>query len=138
MKPTPLTVDQYFAEQVSPAQAICLELKTLLDNHMPQTSCRLYHGAPVWFDGDNPLAGVTVLAKGGVQLLFWSGQSFDGAGDAKPELKATGKFKAAEARFDALTQLDRPTVERWLHQGLSVQWDYARIRENGGVLVRRG
>ena len=127
--------DQYFAAQAPETLAICRRLQALADNGLPNATCRLYHGAPVWFLGDNPVVGVTARTAGTVQLLFWAGQSFDAAGET-PRLKPAGKYKAAEAVFARAADIDAIAVKRWLAQAVTIQWDYPNLRATGGVLKR--
>jgi len=51
---------------------------------LPTAENKLWHGHPVWLVDGNPVAGHSVR-KAHVQLLFWSGQSFD-----EPGLRSTG------------------------------------------------
>jgi len=66
-----------------------------------------------------------------VRLLFWSGQSF-----TAPGLAPEGSFKAAEARFTALEQIDTASVQRWLAESRVIQWDYKNIVKRKGRLER--
>ena len=85
---------------------------------------------PVWFLDGNPVVGYSKL-KGGVRLLFWSGQSF-----ASPGLRPEGKFKAAEARFASADQIDVAALRGWLRECREIQWDYKNIVRRKGVLER--
>lgn len=111
-----------------PATPICTALAAEISAALPDASARLYHGAPVWFLKDNPITGYSVK-KSGVQLLFWSGQSFPA-----PGLKPTGNYKAAEAVFASLDQIDPAALRTWLDQARRIQWDYANIVKRKGVL----
>ena len=95
-----------------------------------KTTSKIWHGAPVWFDDSNPIAGYDVL-KNSVRLLFWSGQSFDETG-----LKAEGSFKAAEARYTSPDQINAEDVQRWLKKSLDIQYNYKDIVKNRGQLDR--
>ena len=66
-----------------------------------------------------------------MRLLFWSGQSFDEAG-----LQPEGKFKAAEARYTSVEQIDKEDLKRWLEKSKRIQWDYKNIVKRKGVLDR--
>jgi hypothetical protein len=68
-----------------------------------------------------------------VQLLFWSGQSFD-----EPGLKPEGSFKASEAWLTAPGGLDEGDLRRWLGKARVIQWDYANIVKRKGQLVKLG
>ncbi len=95
-----------------------------------KTTNKVWHGAPVWFDDGNPVAGYAVR-KNNVQLLFWSGQSFD-----EPGLQVEGSFKAAEARYTGPDQINIDDLQRWLEKSLSIQWDYKNIVKKRGQLDR--
>ena len=66
-----------------------------------------------------------------VRLLFWSGQSFEASG-----LAPQGSFKAAEARYTSVDQIDSDALARWLDESESVQWDYKNIVKRKGRLER--
>ncbi len=63
-------------------------------------------------------------------MLFWSGQSFD-----EPALAPIGKFKAAEARYATVADIDAELLRRWLGKAAAIQWDYQNVVKNKGVLV---
>ena len=56
--------------------AVCELLMQEIDSKLSEAESKIWHGSPVWFLNENPIVGYSVLKKG-VQLLFWSGQSFD-------------------------------------------------------------
>ena len=91
---------------------------------------RIWHRHPVWFLDGNPVAGYDKL-KHCVRLLFWSGQSFDEDG-----LKSEGSFKAAEARYTDVAQVDVEALQRWLGKARDIQWDYKNIVKRKGNLER--
>ena len=66
-----------------------------------------------------------------MRLLFWSGQSFDEDG-----LKNEGSFKAAEARYTDVAQVDVEALRRWLGKARDIQWDYQNIVKRKGKLER--
>lgn len=66
-----------------------------------------------------------------MRLLFWSGQSF-----AAPGLAPEGSFKAAEARYRSVSEIDPAALELWLAEARTVQWDYKNIVRNKGQLDR--
>ena len=101
--------------------AIAKALDALIAQVLPEAEGKVWHGSPVWFINGNPVAGY-FLRKSGMQLLFWSGQSF-----LTPGLTATGKFKAAEAIIDAAEALPKLPVAEWLAEARAVQWDYAQL-----------
>jgi hypothetical protein len=66
-----------------------------------------------------------------VRLLFWSGQSFETDG-----LEREGSFKAAEARYTSVEQVDPQLVRAWLREARDVQWDYKNLVKRKGKLER--
>jgi hypothetical protein len=66
-----------------------------------------------------------------VRLLFWSGQSFE-----DDELEEEGSFKAAEARYNAVDQVDTKKLRRWLTKARQIQWDYRNLIRRKGRLER--
>jgi hypothetical protein len=84
-------------------------------------------GVPVWFIDGNPIVGYWVR-KAYMQLLFWSGQSFE-----EPGLRPEGKFKAAELRITDAAQLKARDLMRWLRKSRSIQWDDKNIVKRRGV-----
>ena len=111
-------------------RAICEFLATEIDAALPEAENKVWHAHPVWFLDGNPIVGYSKL-KSCIRLLFWSGQSFD-----EPGLEAEGKFKAAEARFTSVSDIDDALLQRWLAQGRAVQWDYKNIVRRKGRLER--
>ena len=110
------------------------EIGTLLaraiQRGLPDAENKVWHGHPVWFLDGNPIVGYSKL-KNCVRLLFWSGQSFDEEGLAKE-----GSFKAAEARYTAVDQVNAADLRRWLTKARDVQWDYKNLIRRKGRLER--
>ncbi len=123
-------IKEYNTSQTPPNQAICDRLAKEISKCLPKNESKIWHGAPVWFSDGNPIVGYWVR-KNSVQLLFWSGQSFD-----EPDLKPEGKFKAAEAHFTSPEQINTKDLERWLKKAESIQWDYKNIVKRKGLLGR--
>jgi len=105
-------------------------LSRTIDRRLPGAECKVWHRHPVWFLEGNPIVGYSKL-KDCIRLLFWSGQSFD-----EPGLKAEGSFKAAEARYTAVDQIEAADLERWLAKSIEIQWDYKNIVKRKGRLER--
>jgi Domain of unknown function (DU1801) len=120
----------YISSQSPTDKAICALLAQEICKHLPEAENKIWHAHPVWFLDGNPVAGYSKL-KGGVRLLFWSGQTFDEAG-----LKNEGSFKAAEARYTAVEQIDLTDLARWLGKARDIQWDYKNIVKRRGKLER--
>ena len=109
---------------------ICDLLAREIDSGLPEAENKIWHAHPVWFLDGNPVVGYSKL-KGCVRLLFWSGQSFEEGG-----LAQEGSFKAAEARYTAVDQVDTKRLERWLAKARDIQWDYKIIVPRKGRLER--
>src|SRR5262245_33465264 len=104
-----VSVAAYDAAQPVAEASICRTLRAEIDKALPDATSKVWHGAPVWFVGEVPVAGYSVPAKGGVALLFWNGQAF---GD--PALEPMGKFRAAQAHFAAASAIKVTPLRRWL------------------------
>lgn len=109
---------------------VCEWLAHTIYSELPEAESRIWHAHPVWFLDGNPVVGYSKL-KGGVRLLFWSGQSFD-----EELLQKEGKFMAAEYRFTALGQVSFNDLSRWLKKARDIQWDYKNIVKRKGHLER--
>jgi hypothetical protein len=125
-------ITAYNTTQTPTNAAICTKLAVELSLGLPNATSKVWHGGPVWFLDGNPIAGYWVR-KAGVQLLFWSGQSFDEQG-----LKPEGKFKAAEAHYSEASEINSIDVQRWLAKAEIVQWDYKNIVKRKGKLEKIG
>ena len=123
-----MTPAEYDALQTGDEAAVCTALCQAIDAALPDAESRVWHGHPVWFLAGNPLVGYSKL-KGGIRLLFWSGQSF-----ATPGLTPEGTFKAAEARYTAPAQIDHAALAAWLAEARDIQWDYKNIVKRKGRL----
>jgi uncharacterized protein YdhG (YjbR/CyaY superfamily) len=113
-------------------RATCGVLADQLSTVLRGAESKVWHGHPVWFLAGNPVAGYSTH-KGGTRLLFWSGQSFD-----EPALSPVGKFKAAQARYGSVEEIDSTALRRWLEKARVIQWDYKNIVKNKGALERLG
>jgi hypothetical protein len=123
-------IKAYNHAQTPSDQAICDSLADQISQALPQAESKIWHGSPVWFLDGNPVVGYAVR-KQDVQLLFWSGQSFD-----EPGLKISGSFKAAQAPYTDVAQINPADLKRWLHKAETIQWDYKNIVKRRGVLER--
>lgn len=128
----------YHAAQSLNDQCVCSVLAETIDaalSPIPGAENRIWHRHPVWFLDGNPIVGYSRLkspAPGGcIRLLFWSGQSFD-----EPGLSPEGSFKAAQARFSSVDQINAADLKRWLGKAVKIQWDYKNIVKRKGRLVR--
>lgn len=124
------SIDAYHAAQTAEDRAICGALHSAITRVLPDAEVKVWHAHPVWFLNGNPITGYSKL-KGCVRLLFWSGQSF-----AAPGLTPEGSFKAAEARYRTVADIDLVALDLWLAEARVVQWDYRNIVRNKGRLDR--
>ena len=125
-------IDEYNDAQEPSRRAICAALAARINEALPRAESKVWHGGPVWFFAGNPVVGYWVR-KNAVQLLFWSGQSFD-----EPGLEPEGKFKAAHVHYDDASEIDPEALERWLRKAETIQWDYKNIAKRRGVLEKLG
>ncbi|MCG5053831.1 MAG: hypothetical protein KA712_12780 [Myxococcales bacterium] len=51
-------------------------------------------------------------------------------------MKPEGSFKAAEARYTAVDQVDIQKLQHWLAKARDIQWDYKNIVRRKGRLDR--
>ena len=123
-------IDAYNNSQSPADRSICEALKHEIDQNLPEAESKIWHAHPVWFLDGNPVAGYSKL-KDSVRLLFWSGQSFD-----EPGLRPEGSFKAAEARYTDVNQINKTDLKRWLEKAKNIQWDYKNIVKRKGKLLR--
>lgn len=123
-------IEAYHAALPDAARAVCDLLAREIQAALPDAVGKVWHRHPVWFLDGNPVAGYSLL-KGGVRLLFWSGQSFD-----EPGLHPEGSFKAAEARYAQAAQVDVEALRRWLGKARDIQWDYQHLVKRKGRLER--
>ena len=93
----------------------------LISKALPKTEGKVWHGHPVWFIDGNPVVGYS-LKKAGIEVLFWSGQSFKLEG-----LRAIGKFKAAGIALPTIKDLNKKSMTAWLAEAVAIQWDYQNL-----------
>jgi hypothetical protein len=121
-------IEEYNSQLFGVDRDICIRLQEAIGRNLPDAEGKVWHGSPVWFLAGNPIVGYSKL-KSGIQLLFWSGASFD------ENLKPFGKHKAAEIRYTDMNQIDIGDLDRWLGKSRDIQWDYQGIVQRQGVLV---
>ena len=121
---------KYNKAQTPSDRDICQLLAEQIDGALPDAENKVWHAHPVWFLDGNPIVGYSKL-KGCVRLLFWSGQSFKEKG-----LNKEGTFKAAEARYTAIDEVDTDKLGRWLSDARDIQWDYKNLISRKGKLAR--
>ena len=117
----------YNKAQMRGLKEICDSLANEIDHGLQGAESKVWHGGPVWFLDGNPIVGYWVRKDATVQLLYWSGQSFD-----EPGLKPEGTFKAAEVRYGILADIKVTPLRRWLKKSKKIQWDYKNIVKRKG------
>jgi hypothetical protein len=123
-------IKAYNDKQSAGDKAICNLLAKEIDANLQEAEKKIWHAHPVWFLDGNPVVGYSKL-KDSVRLLFWSGQSFEEEG-----LQPEGSFKAAEARYTSVDQVNKKDLKRWLSKSKKIQWDYKNIVKRRGVLEK--
>jgi hypothetical protein len=123
-------IDRYHDRLAPEDRAICEALRQAIARALPDAKAKVWHAHPVWFVNGNPITGYSKL-KTCIRLLFWSGQSF-----SAPGLTPEGSFKAAEARYRSVAEIDPVALDLWLAEARAVQWDYRNIVRNKGRLDR--
>jgi hypothetical protein len=93
----------------------------LISKALPKAEGKVWHGHPVWFIDGNPVVGYS-LKKAGIEVLFWSGQSFKLEG-----LRAIGKFKSAGIAVPTIKDLNKKSMTVWLAEAVAIQWDYQNL-----------
>lgn len=122
----------YNAAQLDEYKKICKKLSKILTQELKKAESKIWHRSPVWFLEGNPIAGYAVR-KNGVQLLFWSGQSFTNSC-----LIPEGSFKAAEMYYTDSKDIKVTVLRGWLKQAKRIQWDYKNIVKKRGKLEKLG
>jgi hypothetical protein len=127
MKPD---IKTYHDQLTGEDKEVCDALHDIISRNLTEAESKVWHGHPVWFLDGNPIVGYSKL-KNDVQVLFWSGQSFD-----EPGLSNEGSFKAAQLRLTSKDQINASDLERYLEKASKIQWDYKNIVKRRGVLER--
>ena len=122
-------IEKYNALQTESDQMICNRLMDVINSNLTLAESKIWHGSPVWFIDGNPIVGYSKL-KSSIQLLFWSGTSFE------DNLRPIGKFMAADIRYNDAAEINIEDLTRWLQKSKVIQWDYKNIVQHQGVLGR--
>jgi hypothetical protein len=122
-----------YAKKLKPkAKAIADSLRKTIDAALPKSTSKVWHGHPVWFIGENPVAGYSTKTTG-VALLFWNGQSF-----GEPALAPVGKFHAAELRYADVADIDAKLLARCLKKAKTDIWDSVAWRKQAMAKKKPG
>lgn len=125
------TILEYNTSQTSDIQKICTYLQLHIDKNLKKSESKIWHGSPVWFLDGNPIVAYSVRKSNKVSLMFFSGQSFK-----EKDLRAEGKFKAAEILYTDVKEIKVGDIKRWLTKATEIQWDYKNIVKRKGELVK--
>lgn len=125
-------VKAYHDCQSQSDKIICHILFKEISTQIPEAENKVWHGHPVWFIEGNPIVGYSKL-KAGVQLMFWSGASFE---EELLKPSKSGKFKDASILYSLDSEINSNDLKRWLNKSKEIQWDYKNIVKKKGVLDR--
>jgi Domain of unknown function (DU1801). len=121
----------YNATQSADDIPICELLAKEITKQLPEAENKIWHGHPVWFLDGNPVTGYS-KQKPGIRLMFWSGADFE-----EEALNVAGqKFKDASIFYNAVKEINKKDLQRWLEKSRDIQWDYKNIVKRKGVLER--
>ncbi len=123
-------IQNYQSELSADEAEIGAALIKLIAKSLPAAEGKVWHGHPVWFLDGNPVVGYS-LKKAGIEVLFWSGQSFKLEG-----LRAIGKFKAAGVAVPSIKALDKKAMTAWLAEAIAIQWDYQNLPKKRALSKR--
>lgn len=123
-------IQNYQSELSADEAEIGAALIRLITKSLPAAEGKVWHGHPVWFLDGNPIVGYS-LKKAGIEVLFWSGQSFKLEG-----LRAIGKFKAAGVAVPSIKALDKKAMTAWLAEAIAIQWDYQNLPKKRALSKR--
>ena len=124
-------IGAYNEKQEPEHKEVCDFLARQIERNLPEAESRIWHAHPVWFLDGNPTVGYS-KQKPGIRLMFWSGADFD-----EPGLNVVGKkFKDASVFFNAVSEIDKRALERWIGKAREIQWDYKNIGKRKGRLER--
>jgi len=89
---------------------------------LPTATFKVWHGHPVWFLNEIPVAGYQDH-QSGVKVLFWSGKDFN-----EPALTGIGKHRAAGITYPDISSINTDDLRRWLKLSTEIIWDYRSLR----------
>ena len=83
-------------------------LRAEIERALPAATSKVWHGHPVWFEGENPIVGYDAR-KATVTLLFWNGRAL-----GEPGLSPIGKDRAAGKQYRSAADIDHAELRRCL------------------------
>ncbi len=121
----------YNSKLAAADKAICDQLAGIISHELTASVSKVWHGHPVWFMDENPIAGYS-KQKMGIRLIFWSGADFE-----EEQLNIRGeKFRDASIFYNDVTEINVNDLKRWLQKSIAIQWDYKNIVKRKGKLER--
>jgi hypothetical protein len=111
------TIDEFNASISGALGEVTRRLQPLLDRGLPGSEGRMWKGHPVWFYGEEPLAGYRAY-PGYVALMFWQGQQFDDPEHLQPE---SGNM--AVMKYAGPDEIDEAAVLDWARQAAALAGD---------------
>ena len=117
-------IDDYNSVLESESRQVAETIRAMIGKTIPEAEGKVWHGHPVWFIAGNPVVGFS-LKKSGIELLFWSGQSFPTVG-----LTPVGKYQAAGLQGLTNNNLGTLPIVQWLIESEQIQWDYKNLPKN--------
>lgn len=124
-------IQSYNDQLIASDKEICDLLAKKINIELTESTCKIWHGHPVWFLADNPTVGYSKQKKG-IRLLFWSGADFD-----EENLNVRGKkFKDASILYNSISDVNTIDLNRWLKKSREIQWDYKNLVNRKGKLER--
>lgn len=102
-------------------------LRAKIERVLPGATSKVWHGSPVWFEGETPILGYNTSARGAVALLFWNGKAF-----GEPDHRPIGKGKAAQLRYGAVEDVKKIPLRRWLEVARTELRDIDEVRKEPG------
>lgn len=130
-KTTATSIPEYNKLQTKNVREVCNFLELNINKNLKKSESKIWHGSPVWFLDGNPIVSYSTRKDSRISLMFFSGQSFDEA-----NLKALGKFKAAEILYTEAKEIKATHLKKWLKKATEIQWDYKNIVKRKGKLKR--
>ncbi len=130
-KTTATSISEYNKLQTKNVREVCNFLELNINKGLKKSEPKIWYGSPMWFLDGNPIVSYSVRKNCSVSLMFFSGQSFDEA-----DLKALGKFKAAEILYTEVKEIKVTHLKKWLKKAKEIQWDYKNIVKRKGVLKK--
>ena len=126
-----MEIKTYNENLIANDKAICNALAAIIDRELTEAESKIWHSHPVWFLDGNPIVGYN-KQKSGIRLMFWSGADFE-----EDDLIVRGeKFKDASIFYNALSEIKKGDLKRWLKKSKEIQWDYKNLVKRKGQLER--